>query len=183
MQESKDKTILRFVSVLMATVFLVNLASCGTPLKTFRLYEGPQLQTDEIALLVCRGRTVQLNSVNGQKSPKGKDVFGNVTLEILPGDYNLIVSFSGRSKTRADGGLYHYPIFYQHDSLENVEINMKAEAGHTYLLTSNHDYLKSVWHAIIIDETDDKRILKAGPYRLNRIRTGDNRAARRTYRE
>ena len=95
MQEYRGNNIPRFVSALTATVLLVYLASCGPSMKTYRLYEGPELPGDQIALLVCKGETIQLNSVNGKKSPKGKDVFGNVTLGILPGDYRLIVSFSG----------------------------------------------------------------------------------------
>ena len=168
----------RFVRLLISTVFVVYLASCGAPMKTYRLYEGPQLPGDKTAQLVCKGETIQLNSVNGQKSPKAKDVFGNVTLEILPGDNHLVVSFSGRSMELASGGLYTYNIFYRHDSIENLNISLKAEAGHTYLVTSDHNYEKNRWHAVIKDETDNKRILKEGPYPLNKIRTGDNRASR-----
>ena len=177
MQGSKLKNILRLVNIPM-TILVVFLASCGPSMKTYKLYEGPQLPSNETAQLVCEGETIQINSVNGQKSPKGKDTFGNVTLEILPGDYNLIVSFSGRSMKMASGGLYTYNIFYRHDSLEKLELSFKAEAGHIYLLTSDHNYEKERWHAVIKDETADKKILKEGPYPLNKIRTGDNRATR-----
>lgn len=51
-----------------------------------------------------------------------------------------------------------------------------AEGDHTYLVTSNHDYEESTWNAVARDETDDRTILKEGPYPLNKIRTGDNRA-------
>lgn len=172
-----------FVSVLFSIALVVFLASCMQSMQTYKLYEGPQRPSEETALFLCEGKTIQLNSVNGQKSPDGKDTFGKVTVEILPGDYQLIVSFSGRSMKMVDGGNYYYHIFYQHDSLENVDITMKAKAGHTYLLTSNHDYAKSRWHAILMDQTEDKRILKVGPYPLNTIRTGDNRATRYRTRE
>jgi len=178
MQRSKCKNIQPFVVVLIATFFVVYLAGCGPSMQTYKLYQGPQRASNETAQLVCKGETIQLNSVNGQKSPEGKDTFGNVTLEILPGDYNLTVSFSGRSMEMASGGLYTYNIFYRHDSLENLDISLKAEAGHTYLVTSDHKYEKNRWHAVIKDETADKIILKEGPYPLNKIRTGDNRAAR-----
>ena len=130
------------------------------------------------AQLVCKGETIQLHSVNGQKSPKGKDTFGKVTLQILPGDYHLIVSYSGRSMKMVSGGLYFYDIFYRHNSIENLDISFKAEAGHAYLVTSDHNYEKKQWHAVIRDETADKEIFKEGPYPLNKIRKGDNRAAR-----
>ena len=116
--------------------------------------------------------------MNGKKSPKGKDVFSNVALEILPGDCRLIVSYSGRSMKLASAGQYTYNISYRHDSLENLDLSLKAEAGPIYLLTSDHDYEKDQWRAVIKDETNDKIILEEGPYPLNKIRTGDNRATR-----
>ena len=182
MPRPKCKNFLRFLSVLIATVSMVYLASCGPSKKTYKLYTGPQLPSDKTAQLVCKGETIQINSVNAQKSPDGKNTFGNVTLEILPGDHHITVSFSGRSAPTVVGESYNYQIFYTHDSLQNVDIKIKAEAGHTYLVTSNHDYEKSIWHAVVRDETDDRRIFKEGPYPLNKIRTGDNRASERIYR-
>jgi hypothetical protein len=150
-------------------------------MKTYKLYKGPQLPSDQTAQLVCEGETIQINSVNGQKSPKGKDTYGNVTLEVLPGDHHLTVSFSGRSATTVFGNAYSYQVFFKHNSLHNVDITIKAEAGHMYLITSNHDYDKSTWKAVVRDETDDRIILNEGPYPLNKIRTGDNREGRRVY--
>ena len=181
MPRPKCKNISRFLSVLIATVFMVYLASCGPSKKTYRFYKGPQLPSDETAQLVCKGETIQINSVNARKSPDGKDTFGNVTLEILPGDHHVTVSFSGRSAPTVFGESYNYQEFFAHNSLQNVDITIKAEAGHKYLLTSDHDYEKSTWNAVVKDETDDKRILEKGPYPLNTIRTGDNRAASRVY--
>jgi hypothetical protein len=139
------------------------------------------MSSDETAQILCKGERIQINSMNGMKSPDGKDAFGNVKLEILPGDYHLILSFSGKSMTMVSAGRYYYNVFYRHDSLNNVDITMKAEAGHTYIVTSTHDYEKSTWHVIVKDETGDRRILKEGPYPLNKIRTGDNQEARRVY--
>jgi hypothetical protein len=182
MSRLKYKNISLFVSVLMAAIFMVYLASCGPSKKTYRFYQGPQLPSDQTAQLVCKGETIQINSVNGQKNPQGRDTFGNVTLEILPGDYHLTVSFSGRSWTTVFGESYNYQIFFTNNSLQNVDITMKAEVGHTYLVTSNHDFEKSTWNAVIRDETEDRTILEEGPYPLNKIRTGDNQEASRVYR-
>jgi hypothetical protein len=183
MQRTNYKGIPRFVSILMTMVLIVYLTSCGPSMKTYKLYKGPQLPSEETAQLVCKGETIQINSVNGQKSPQGKDTFGKVKLEILPGDHQVTVSFSGRSAPTVFGELYNYQVFFTHNSLQNVDITIKAEAGHTYLVTSNHDYEKSTWNAVVKDETDDKTILEEGPYPLNKIRTGDNREASRVYRD
>ena len=177
MQKPKCKNISRFLSVLIATFFMVYLASCGPSKKTYIFYKGPQLPSDKTAQLVCKGKTIQINSVNAQKSPDGKDTFGNVTLEILPGDYHVTVSFSGRSAPTVFERFSNYEVFFTHDSLHNVDITIKAEAGHRYLVTSNHDYEKSTWNTVVRDETDDRTILEEGPYPLNKIRTGDNRAS------
>ncbi len=182
MQRPNYKGIPRFVSILMAIILMVYLASCGPSKKTYKLYTGPQLPSDKTAQLVCKGETIQINSVNEMKSPDGKDIFGNVTLEILPGDYHVTVSFSGRSAPTVFGESYNYQVFFTHNSLQNVDITIKAEAGHRYLVTSDHDYEKSTWNAVVKDETDDRRIFKEGPYPLNKIRTGDNRASKRVYR-
>ena len=53
--------------------------------------------------------------MNGMKSPDGKDTFGNVKLEVVPGDYHLAVSFSGKSSTLVQAARYYYYIFYRHD--------------------------------------------------------------------
>ena len=182
MQRTNYKDIPRFVSILMTMVLMVYLASCGPSKKTYKLYKGPQLPSNETAQLVCKGETIQINSVNEMRSPDGKNTFGKVTLEILPGDHQVTVSFSGRSAPTVFGESYNYQEFFAHNSLQNVDITIKAEAGHKYLLTSDHDYEKSTWNAVVKDETDDKRILEKGPYPLNTIRTGDNRAASRVYR-
>ena len=183
MQRSRWNKIPLFVFVLLTTVFVVCLASCGPSMKTYRVYAGPELPGSETAQLLCEGEKIQLNSVKGQKSFTRKDISGKVTLEILPGDYDLTVSFSGRSMTTVFGDWYSYNIFYRHNSTDNVNISMKAEAGHTYLVTSDHNYEKDQWYAVIRDETAGKRILKEGPYPLDKIRTGDNQATRQKYRQ
>jgi hypothetical protein len=144
------------------------------------LYEGQQLPSDETAQITCTGERIRINSVNGQKSPDGKDTFGNVRIEVLPGEYNVTVSFSGESIEMSYGedGRYRYNIFYRHDSINNVDITMMAVAGHIYLVTSTHDYEKSRWGVVVRDETARRTILKEGPYPLNKIRTGDTREAR-----
>jgi len=106
-------------------------------MKTYKLYKGPQLPSEETAQLVCKGETIQINSVNGQKSPQGKDTFGKVKLEILPGDHQVTVSFSGRSAPTVFGELYNYQVFFTHNSLQNVDITIKAEAGHWPYVSGN----------------------------------------------
>ena len=126
MQRTNYKGIPRFVSILMTMVLIVYLTSCGPSMKTYKLYKGPQLPSEETAQLVCKGETIQINSVNGQKSPQGKDTFGKVTLEILPGDHEVTVSFSGRSAHTVFGELYNYQVFFTYNSLQNVDITIKA---------------------------------------------------------
>jgi hypothetical protein len=181
MERSNYEDIHRFVSILFTMLLMGFLATCSPPMQTYRLYQGTQLPSGEAAQILCKGERIQIISVNGMESPDGKNAFGNVRLEILPGDYHLTVSFSGRSSTLVHAARYYYYVFYRHDSLNNVDITMKAEPGHTYLLTSAHDYEKSTWSVIVRDETEDRIILKEGPFPLNKIRTGDDQAQMRRY--
>ena len=171
----------RFAINLLTVGLMGFLATCSPSVQTYRLYEGPQIASGETAQLLCKGDKIQIKSVNGKKSPDGKDTFGKVKLEIRPGDYQLTVSFSGKTMTIVEAGVYVYNVFYRLDSVSDVDITMKAEAGHTYLVTSTHDYEKSIWHAVVRDETDDRIIANKGPYPLNKIRTGDNQETKRVY--
>ena len=181
MQRFNYKYIHRFAIIFLTMLLMGILATCSPPMQTYRLYQGTQLPSGEAAQILCKGERIQIISVNGMESPDGKNAFGNVRLEILPGDYHLTVSFSGRSSTLVHAARYYYYVFYRHDSLNNVDITMKAEPGHTYLLTSTHDYEKSTWHVVVRDETDNRMVLKEGPFPLNKIRTGDNQAQMRRY--
>jgi hypothetical protein len=181
MKRSNYRNRPRFMISLMTVVLMGFLSTCSPSVQTYRLYEGPLMSSDETAQILCKGERIQINSLNDTKSRDGKDTFGNVKLETLPGDYHLTVSFSGKSSTLVPAGMYYYYIFYRHDSLDNVDITVKAEPGHTYLLTSTHDYEKSTWHVVVRDETDKRILLKEGPYPLNKIRTGDDQAQMRRY--
>ena len=181
METSNYQDIHHVASILLAMLLMGFLASCSPSMQTYRLYQGPQMPSGETAQILSKGEGIQIISVNGMKSPDGKDTFGKVKLEIVPGVYQLTVSFSGKSSTLVPAGMYYYYIFYRNDSLNNVEITINAEPGHTYLLTSTHDYEKSTWHVVVRDETDNRMVLKEGPFPLNKIRTGDNQAQMRRY--
>jgi hypothetical protein len=181
MQRSNYTDICRFVSILVAMLLMGFLAACSPPMLAYRLYKGTPKPSDETAQLLCKGKRIQIKSVNGMKSPDGKDTFGKVKLEIRPGDYQLTVSFSGKTMTLVEAGVYYYNVFYRLDSVSDVDITVKAEAGHTYLVTSTRDYKKSIWYAVVRDETDDRILVNKGPYPLNKIRTGDNQETRRVY--
>ena len=182
--QKNSRNISLLAGILLSLILFGYLTSCTLDVKTYRLYQGPQLPSDETAQIICTGETIRINSINGQKSPDGKDTFGNVRLEILPGDYEITVSFSGTSLDMAygEGGRYTYTIYYRHDSLTNIDIAINAKAGYTYLVNSTHNYTESRWHIVVKDETAGRRILKEGPYPLKKIRTGDNRQARIQFR-
>lgn len=170
---------------LVSILLLALLTNCTSPVETRRLrfYEGPQLPGDETAQIICTGERIRINSVNGQMSPDGQLTFGNVRIEIIPGEYQLTVSFSGESiEMYYDrNGRYRYNIYYRHHSVNNLDISLKAKAGHTYVVTSTHDFEKSRWRVIVRDKTAGRTILREGPYPLNKTRIGDNRESRIRY--
>ncbi len=183
MQRLNFSNIPLWVSILSSFVLMGFLLSCAVDLRTYRLYQGPQLPSDQTAKLFSKGERISIRSVNGRKIPSGKDVLPAVAIEVLPGDYLLTVSFSDTSITMDYGedGRYRYNIYYTHKSVDNVDVALTVEAGHTYLVTSSHNDEESSWYAVVRDETDNRRVLKEGPYPLNKIRTGDNRESRIRY--
>ena len=183
MQRFAIGNIPHLLSILSSVVLTGFLLSCTMDLRSYRLYQGAQLPSDQTAQIICTGKRIRINSVNGQKSPDGKDIFGNVRLEVLPGDYDLTVSFSGTSMAMNYGedGRYKYNIYYRYDSLNNIDITINTKAGHTYLVSSTHNYEQSRWYIVVRDETGDRRIVKEGPYPLNKIRIGDNLQDRTRY--
>ena len=101
--QKNSRNISLLAGILLSLILFGYLTSCTLDVKTYRLYQGPQLPSDETAEIICTGETIRINSINGQKSPDGKDTFGNVRLELLPGDYEITVSFSGTSLDMAYG--------------------------------------------------------------------------------
>ncbi len=185
MQRLKFSNIPRLATSFVSILLLAFLTNCTSALETrrLRLYEDPQLPSDETAQIICTGERIRIDAVNGQKSPDGKDNYGKVRIEVLPGEYQLTVSFSGESVEMYYGedGRYRYDIYYRHDSSNKVVITIEAEAGHIYLVTSSHDYEQSRWRILVKDQTARRTILKEGPYPLNKIRTGDNRESKIRY--
>lgn len=180
MQRFAIGNIPHLLSILSSVVLTGFLLSCTMDLRSYRLYQGPQLPSDQTAKFITKGERIRIRSVNGRKIPGGEDVLPAVAIEVLPGDYHITVSFSGSSLVMAYGedGRYRYNIYYRHDSLNNIDITINAKAGHTYLVNSTHNYEESRWYVVVRDETGDRRILKEGPYPLTKIRTGDNRQFR-----
>jgi len=185
MQRFAIGNIPHLLSILSSVVLTGFLLSCTMDLRSYRLYQGPQLPSDQTAKLISKGETIRIRSVNGRKIPSGKNVLPAVAIEVLPGDYHVTVSFSASSLIMAYGedGRYRYNIYYTHKSVDNVDVALTVEAGHTYLVTSSHDYETSSWYPVVRDETDNRKILKEGPYPLNKIRTGDNRQSRIRYQD
>ncbi|MEJ2364186.1 MAG: hypothetical protein P8017_05820 [Deltaproteobacteria bacterium] len=85
MERSNYEDIHRFVSILFTMLLMGFLATCSPPMQTYRLYQGPQMPSGETAQILGKGERIQIISVNGMKSPDGKDTFGNVRLDYTKG--------------------------------------------------------------------------------------------------
>ena len=73
MQKSSGKDIPRFVSVLVTLLLMGILATCSPSMLVYRLYQDSEMPSDETAQIFCKGKMMQINSVNGMKSPDGKN--------------------------------------------------------------------------------------------------------------
>ena len=153
------KLSLSLFSIVNFVILLCFLASCTTT-KTYKLYEGQQLPEDKIAHLISKEERILVHSVDGVKSPEGKETYGPSVFELSPGDHTLTVSFR-RTFTVTHG---RTTITYRSTSSGSLDVKVNAEAGHTYRLGAEHDPEKEQWYAIVMDETKKKRIVEAGPY-------------------
>ena len=142
------------------------LASCTT-VNTHRLYEGQQLSDDKIALLISKGDTILVHSVDGMKSPDGKETYGPSKFELLPGNHTLIVSFRRDFAVERGRAI----IYYRSSSANNLVVRVGTEAGHTYLLTSQRDDERQEWYAVVMDETQKRKIVEEGPQPYNTVQT------------
>jgi hypothetical protein len=115
MQRFAIGNIPHLLCILSSVVLTGFLLSCTMDLRSYRLYQGPQLPSDQTAKLISKGGKIRIRSVNGRKIPSGKDVLPAVAIEVLPGDYDLTVSFSARpwlwlmEKTAATNTTYITP--------------------------------------------------------------------------
>jgi hypothetical protein len=123
-------------------ILLGFLASCITT-KTYKLYEGQQLPEDKLVQLISKEERILVHSVDGVKSPEGKETYGPSVFELSPGDHTLKVSFR-RNFTVTQG---RTRITYRSTSSGNLDVRINTEAGHTYRLRAEHDPEKEQWYA------------------------------------
>ena len=153
------------VSFLVPICFLV---SCTT-MKTYKLYEGQQIPIYKAAYLInkrssilVKGSNILIHSVDGLKSPDGEETYRPGEYELLPGDHTLTVSFY-RFFAITQGCESFY---YRSTSTREVDVALRTEAGHTYLLTSQQDPKKEKWYLIVTDEAKDRKMFEATAVRL-----------------
>jgi hypothetical protein len=142
------------------------LASCTT-MKSTKLYEGQQLPDNRIAHLISKEDWILVHSVDGVKDPDGSETYGPSKFELLPGDHTLIVSFQ-RNFSHTTGRTV---VYYKSSSTNNLDLRVRTEAGHTYLLTSQHDPEREEWYAVIMDETQKRKIVEVRPEPSKTVQT------------
>jgi len=136
-------------------------------MKTTKLYEGQQLSEDKIARLISKEDGILVHSVDGVKSPDGKETYGPSKLELLPGDHVLVVSFRRTFSRTTGSGI----VYYRSSSTNNVAVRFRTEAGHTYILKAEHDPKRKEWFAIVLDETQKRKIVEVGPQPSKTVQT------------
>jgi len=165
--------------VLVSLALTCLLFSCASRPEILKLHKEEDLPAHKVAYLVGDRESLVLHAVDGRQSPSGKKGFGSswdgkYRLEVLPGQHILTVSLLLRTTSNEVSNRFSsYEKHYELSSLENVEIPLPVEAGHTYLLTSEWDFDSQEWFAMVIEQTTDQRVFKGGPYPLKRVQVGD----------
>ncbi len=165
---------------LIGIIVMCLFAGCMT-LQEYKLYKGPQLPGDKVAVLINKGETIVVHTIDGINNPSGEKVYGPGRFAVLPGEHSLNVSFYRISTSTQLEGHYYYDVFHKNTSTSNIDVNFETESGHQYLLTSEYDYKRLQWSFVLMDETTKEKIIETGPYPLNRVRTGDNKQIRRLH--
>ena len=52
-----------------------------------------------------------------------------------------------------------------------MDVRVRTEAGHTYLLTSQDDPEREEWYVVVMDETQKRKIVEVGPQPSKTVRT------------
>jgi hypothetical protein len=164
------------ISIIVMCVF----AGCTT-LQDYKLYEGPQLPDDKVSILINKGETIVVHSIDGKKSPSDEKVYSPGRFAVLPEEHSLNVSFYRISTSTQLEGHYYYDVFHKNTSISNIDVNFETESGHQYLLTSKYDYKDLQWSFVLLNETTNERVVETGPYPLDRVRIGDNKQIRRLH--
>lgn len=111
------------VSALLALVGAA-VAPAASPPKVFRLYVGPPLPADQVAVLSNASPKIYWESVNGARIPR------NHTVELLPGAHAVTIS-------------------YEKESRGTTTLTFDAEAGRSYELRA--EVLKDGWRPWVED--------------------------------
>lgn len=118
----------RFVQFAIVCTVAVLAISCAPP-GIYKLYEGPKLPSEKIAVLKNSpaGRYIYIELVDGIPPPttQGNTVYGSYLdgsfrIELLPGKHTLSVKYYCSSRV------------YTTYSIHNQEITFYAEAGKVY---------------------------------------------------
>ena len=170
----KKNNKIRLLSIILSFIMMCFYFGCTTT-SHHKLYEGPQLPPDKVALLIGKQRPILLLSVDGLKETEGKTWDKSYKIELLPGNHIIVVDYLLNTSRNVSGMGYVYQEFYIYNSPVDEEISFKAEPGHTYRLTYNHDLNQLKWYAVIIDIASNEKVVESKQSSLQEIRTGDNK--------
>ena len=134
-----------FISAL--SLFLGLFFAYGCTVGEWRSYPGPQLPTDQVAVLYTSW-SVWTHSVDAEELPKvGWEQTRN-RWEMLPGQHNIKVSYNGPGKYTPN----------------KTALSFTAEGGHKYRLVVHkvvHNYTEFVTYNIIdVTHMSEEEILK-----------------------
>ena len=133
----------RLIQIAITCIGAALLASCAGPV--YKLYEGPNLQPNEIAVLKnspgWSGLSVYVDSIDG--ITRSNDEFygsmwdGSFRVELLPGEHTVSVRYTS-----------------DYYSVQNKDITFHAEAGKIYTVKASIDSAAMKWTAWV-EEIDD----------------------------
>ena len=144
---SKIKRQICFVkAIILLTIFV----SCGCMMYTHKMYYGPELPREQIAVLLHGEGYIKITSIDGQPRNISSGLFGEPSkIQLLPGPHKVSVAYEAK---------YRFETTTTYRSKEDIIISFDAKAGDTYRLKSERKNVEifgdiGTWDAWIEDIT------------------------------
>lgn len=137
MKSSSSLLVRHIFQLLTLTVCMVGCISTGGA----RLYSDALRPANEVALILTADGVTRVCGLSAKDGQQAKTMFTRISLEVLPGIYPFSISFMEQGYGSTLVG-------------RNVDLTVKVEPDHTYVLYAKVDRKNESWRPVFVDLKD-----------------------------
>lgn len=154
---------LAFLRVIAISIIGIVIA---TGCATVRLYEGEARPKGEVSILQKLDGCIKVHAIDGIADSR----LSSATIELLPGDHRMTVSYYGESPRTLAAPFPAPPVYawYEFASESNVVLEFRTEAGRRYTLSSAVDFSTLRWTPLVADKAGSAIVVTGETVRLRR---------------